>query len=150
MVITWSEQSDGTVNWAVREANFANCQMTRKSHGGLDQLSQSGTSILEKRTATGTEPTLIWQNNKACILLSKNESSSAGRCKHIDTKIRSVAEAISDGVVKNSLHTVIIQLPIQLRWHPHEASRRRYVSQDDRWSTFNTILNLYVVSLDIA
>ena len=103
MVITWSAQSDGTVNWGLTgsvDANFANCQMTRKSHGGLDQLSQSGPSILEKRTATGTEPTLIWQDNKACILLSKNESSSAGRCKHIDTKIRSVAEAISDGVVK--------------------------------------------------
>ena len=103
MVITWSAQSDGTVNWGLTgsvDANFANCQMTRKSHGRLDQLSQSGTSILEKRPATDTEPTLIWQDNKACILLSKNESSSAGRCKHIDTKIRFVAEAISDGVVK--------------------------------------------------
>jgi hypothetical protein len=46
------------------------------------------------------EPTLIWEDNKACILLAENESSSAGRCKHIDTKFRFVAEAISDGVVK--------------------------------------------------
>ena len=46
------------------------------------------------------EPTLIWEDNKACILLVENESSSAGRCKHIDTKFRFVAETISDGVVK--------------------------------------------------
>ncbi len=41
------------------------------------------------------------EDNKACILLTENESSSAGRYKHIDTKFRFVAEAISEGVVKN-------------------------------------------------
>jgi hypothetical protein len=46
------------------------------------------------------ELTLIWEDNKACIILTENESSSAGRCKHIDKKFRLVAEAISDGVVK--------------------------------------------------
>ncbi len=46
------------------------------------------------------EPTLIWEDNKTCILLAENESSSTGRFKHIDTKFRFVAEAISDGVVK--------------------------------------------------
>jgi hypothetical protein len=40
------------------------------------------------------------EDNKACILLAENKSSSAERCKHIDTKFRFVAEAISDGVVK--------------------------------------------------
>ena len=71
-----------------------------KESQGLDQLFQSGTNTVEKRTANGTEPTLIWQDNKTCILLSKNECSSAGRCKHFDAKIRSVAETISNGVVK--------------------------------------------------
>jgi hypothetical protein len=40
------------------------------------------------------------EDNKAWILLTENENSSAGRCKHIVTKFRFVAETISDGVVK--------------------------------------------------
>jgi hypothetical protein len=39
------------------------------------------------------------EDNKTCILLEENESSSAGRCKHIDTKFRFTVEVISDGVV---------------------------------------------------
>ncbi len=47
------------------------------------------------------ETTLIWEDNKSCILLEENESSSAGRCKHVDTNFRFVTETISDGVVKS-------------------------------------------------
>ncbi len=37
MTIIWSAQSDSTVNWKLTgsvDASFANCQMTRRSHGG--------------------------------------------------------------------------------------------------------------------
>jgi hypothetical protein len=37
LAITWSTQSDGTANWKLTgsvDASFANCQMTRRSHGG--------------------------------------------------------------------------------------------------------------------
>ena len=33
-------------------------------------------------------------------MVAENESSSAGRCKHIDVKFKFVAEAIGDGAVK--------------------------------------------------
>ena len=46
------------------------------------------------------EPTLIWEDNKTCSLLSENESSSTGRWKHNDTKFRFVTEVISDDIVK--------------------------------------------------
>ena len=50
------------------------------------------------------------EDNKACILLAENESSSAGRCKNIDKKFRFVTEANSDGVVKFDTH------------HPHTTT----------------------------
>ena len=40
------------------------------------------------------EATLIWGDNKAAIMIAKNESSSAGRCKHIDVRFSFDAEAI--------------------------------------------------------
>jgi hypothetical protein len=63
---------------------------------------------------------------KACILLAENESSSAGRCKHIDSKFRFVAEAISYGLVK------IRYIHIQLFRYPHKTFNRSNVSEDDR------------------
>ena len=45
-------------------------------------------------------PTLIQEDNKAAILVAENETSSSGRCKHIDVKFRFVHEAIQDGVVR--------------------------------------------------
>ena len=137
MAIIWSAQSDSTANWKLTgsvDASFANCQMTRRSHGGwINFLNRGPVSwksglqpivtlssceaeyvalsmevcevkylrmLLRELGCPQEEPTLIWEDNKACILLAENESSSAGRCKHIDTKFRFVAEAISDGVVK--------------------------------------------------
>jgi hypothetical protein len=137
LVITWSTQSDGTTNWKLTgsvDASFANCQMTRRSHGGwINFLNRRPVSwksglqpivtlsrceseyvalsmevcevkylrmLLREFGCPQEESTLIWEDNKACILLAENESSSTGRCKHIDTKFRFAAEVISDGVVK--------------------------------------------------
>ena len=47
-----------------------------------------------------TESTLIWEDNRAAILVAQQECSSAGRCKHIDIRFRFVAEAIKDRVVR--------------------------------------------------
>ena len=55
MAIIWSAQSDSTVNWKLTgsvDASFANCQMTRRSHGGWINFFQSGASILEEWSAT--------------------------------------------------------------------------------------------------
>ena len=46
------------------------------------------------------EPTLIWEDNRATIMIAENDSSSAGRCKHIDVRFRFVAEAVRDGAVR--------------------------------------------------
>ena len=46
------------------------------------------------------ESTLVWEDNRAAILIAEQETSSAGRCKHIDVKLRFVAEAVKDGVVR--------------------------------------------------
>ena len=46
------------------------------------------------------EATLIWEDNKAAIMIAENESSSAGRCKHIDVRFRFVAEAIRNEEVR--------------------------------------------------
>jgi hypothetical protein len=46
------------------------------------------------------EATLIWEDNKAAILIAEQTGSSAGRCKHIDTRFRFVSEAIKDRVVR--------------------------------------------------
>jgi hypothetical protein len=47
-----------------------------------------------------TESTLIWEDNRAAILVAQQECSSAGRCKQIDIRFRFVAEAIKDRVVR--------------------------------------------------
>ena len=46
------------------------------------------------------ESTLIWEDNRAAILVAQQECSSAGRCKHIDIRYRFVAEAIKDRIVR--------------------------------------------------
>jgi hypothetical protein len=46
------------------------------------------------------EATLIWEDNRAAILVAEQETSSAGRCKHIDTRFRFVSEAIRQRVVR--------------------------------------------------
>lgn len=46
------------------------------------------------------DASIIWEDNKAAILIAENECSSAGRSKHIDVKFKFVAQAIADGVVR--------------------------------------------------
>ena len=46
------------------------------------------------------EATLIWEDDKAAIMIAENESWSAGRCKHIDVRFRFVAKAIRNEDVR--------------------------------------------------
>ena len=46
------------------------------------------------------DSTLIWEDNKAAILIAENECSSAGRSKHIDVRFKFVAQAVSDGAIR--------------------------------------------------
>ena len=43
--------------------------------------------------------TLLWQDNKACLILAEGETSGAGRSKHIDIKFKYVTENIQNGSV---------------------------------------------------
>ena len=44
--------------------------------------------------------TLIWEDNKAAILIAENDCSSAGRSKHIDVRYKFVAQAVTEGSVR--------------------------------------------------
>ena len=46
------------------------------------------------------EPTLIWEDNKAAIIVAESEASSASRCKHIDVRFRFIAEALKERAVR--------------------------------------------------
>ena len=46
------------------------------------------------------EPTLIWEDNKAAIIVAESETSSASRCKHIDVRFRFIAEALRERAVR--------------------------------------------------
>ena len=44
-------------------------------------------------------PTVIWEDNKACIIVAEGDVSSAGRSKHIDVRFKAVAQSVKDGTV---------------------------------------------------
>ena len=46
------------------------------------------------------DSTLIWEDNKAAILIAENDCSSAGRSKHIDVRFKFVAQAVVEGAVR--------------------------------------------------
>ena len=46
------------------------------------------------------EPTLLWEDNKAAIIIAEGETSSAGRSKHIDVRFKHVAQSIREGVAR--------------------------------------------------
>ena len=46
------------------------------------------------------ESTLIWEDNKAAILMAENECSPAGRSKHIDVRYKFVVQAVTEGSVR--------------------------------------------------
>ena len=43
---------------------------------------------------------LLWEDNKAAIIVAEGETSSAGRSKHIDVSFKHVAQSIRDGVAR--------------------------------------------------
>ena len=43
--------------------------------------------------------TILWEDNKACIILAEGETSCGGRSKHIDVKLRHIAESVKEGIV---------------------------------------------------
>ena len=51
-------------------------------------------NLLEELGHRQEESTLIWEDNRAAILVAQQECSSAGRCKHIDLRFRFVAMAV--------------------------------------------------------
>ena len=57
-------------------------------------------SLLKELGHPQTDSTLIWEDNKAAILVAEQECSSAGRCKHIDVRFRFVAQAIKNREVR--------------------------------------------------
>ena len=46
------------------------------------------------------EGTLLWEDNKSCIILAEGETSGGGRSKHIDIKFRFITEKIKSGKVR--------------------------------------------------
>jgi hypothetical protein len=57
-------------------------------------------SLMRELGLKQAESTLIWEDNKAAILIAENECSSAGRSKHIDVRYKFVAQAITEGSVR--------------------------------------------------
>jgi hypothetical protein len=57
-------------------------------------------SLMRELGHKQAESTLIWEDNKAAILIAENESSSAGRSKHIDVRYKFVAQAVTEGSVR--------------------------------------------------
>ena len=43
---------------------------------------------------------LLWEDNKAAIIVAEGETSSAGRSKHIDVRFKHVAQSIREGVAR--------------------------------------------------
>ena len=55
---------------------------------------------LMEELGTPQQPgTILWEDNKACIILAEGETSSGGRSKHIDVKLWHTAESVKQGVV---------------------------------------------------
>ena len=52
-------------------------------------------SLMRELGLKQAESTLIWEDNKAAILIAENECSSAGRSKHIDVRYKFVAQAVT-------------------------------------------------------
>jgi hypothetical protein len=46
------------------------------------------------------EPALLWEDNKAAIIVAEGETSSAGRSKHTDVSFKHVAQSIREGVAR--------------------------------------------------
>ncbi len=49
---------------------------------------------------TQTEPTLIYEDNRAAIMVAEAECSAGGRLKHVDVKFRFATEAVRNKEVR--------------------------------------------------
>ena len=117
------------VMWGAVDASYAACSRTRRWHGGwLVYLNGGAISwksglqpmmtpssceaefvalcwvILEVRCwrmllNSEKESTLVWQDKQGCHRAGA-ESSSAGRAKHIDVRLKEVVENVRDGTVR--------------------------------------------------
>ncbi len=128
LVITWSTQSDGTANWKMTgsvDASFANCQMTRRSHGDWINFLNRGPVSWK----SGLQPIVTLSNCESEYVTLSMEvcEVTTGRFKQINTKFRFGRDHFWRSS-QNSLHTIRIQL---LR-HSHKASNWGYVPEDDR------------------
>ena len=56
--------------------------------------------LLEELGNSHKDSTLVWEDNKAAIVIAEAESSSAGRAKHIDVRFKKVVESVHDGTVR--------------------------------------------------
>ena len=56
--------------------------------------------LLDELGYTQRRPSLIWEDNKAAIIVAEGETSSAGRAKHIDVRFKHVAQSIREGVAR--------------------------------------------------
>jgi hypothetical protein len=72
-------------------------QCTNKDHyqSEIHYLRQ----LMEELGKPQQEGTVLWEDNKACIILAEGETSSGGRSKHIDVKFRYIAENVRSGEV---------------------------------------------------
>ena len=57
-------------------------------------------SLMRELGHQQVKSTLIWEDNKAAILIAENDCSSAGRSKHIDVRYKFVAQAVTEGSVR--------------------------------------------------
>jgi len=57
-------------------------------------------SLMRELGHRQVESTLIWEDNKAAILIAEKECSSVGRSKHIDVRYKFVAQAVTEGSVR--------------------------------------------------
>ena len=87
----------GAVSWASRQQPIVTLSSAEAEYVALAAEIQEVKylrQLLEDMGYKQMESTLIYEDNRACILMASNESSSAGRCKHIHIKFRFTAEAI--------------------------------------------------------
>ena len=96
---------------------------------------------------------LIWEDNRATIMIAENDSSSAGRCKHIDVRFRFVAEAVRDGVVRVRYcpwvynYADILTKPLvpgKLDSMRHMCHSMRHMGHDSRVDQMSVYIYIYI------
>ena len=91
--VSWASKLQPIVTLSSAEAEYVALASEVQEVKYLRQL-------MEELGSRQVDSTLIYEDNRACILIAANESSSAGRCKHIHVKFRFTAEAIQRKEIK--------------------------------------------------